>query len=125
MELTNRGGRSTRIKWKDEPPAFYVRLAKFGADGKPDYDPPTEFRVPLTLNPDFEPPSHVIRAGGTESIPFAASVSSPGLYFLSFRGLVNEKERAEAQELGTKMPVAWTGNRYVLVGDTASGATAA
>jgi len=127
VELTNHGGRNTRIKWKDEPPAFYVRSAKLNADGKPDYGPPTEFRVPLTLDPDSEPPSHIIRAGGTESIPFAVQVSSPGLYLLSFRGVVNEQEHAEAQKLGAEMPTAWTGNRYVLVGDTpspgASGAT--
>jgi hypothetical protein len=123
VELTNRGGRNTKIKWRGEPPAFYVRFAELGGDGKPHYGPATECRVPLTVNPEFEPISHVIRAGGTESIPFAVRVASPGLYLLSFRGLVDEQERAEAQELGVEMPVAWTGNRHVLVGDAPAGST--
>jgi hypothetical protein len=118
VELTNCGGRNTKIEWKDELPAFSVRLARLGTDGKPDYHPPTAFRVPLTLDPESEAVSHVIRAGGTESIPFALRVSSPGLYLLSFRGAVDKQERAEAQKLGAELPVAWTGNRHVLVGDT-------
>ena len=44
----------------------------------------------------------------TESIPFVAQVSSPGLYLLSFRGLVDEQERAEAQKLGAEMLAAET-----------------
>jgi hypothetical protein len=29
VELANRGGQNTKINWKDEPPAFHVRLARF------------------------------------------------------------------------------------------------
>jgi hypothetical protein len=119
VELANRGGQNTKINWKDEPPAFHVRLAKFDTDGKPKYDPPKRFRVPLTLNPNAGAVSHVIRPGGTESIPFAFRLATPGLYLLSFRGVVDEQERAEAQKLGTQAPEAWTGNKYVLVGDVA------
>jgi hypothetical protein len=118
VELTNCGSQNTRIKWKGELPAFYVRSAELGTDGTADYGPPIEFRVPLTLNPKSEAPSHVVRAGGKESIPFAFQVSSPGLYLLSFRGVVDEKDRAEAAKLGVELPVAWTGNRYVIVGGT-------
>ena len=117
MELANRGSQNTKINWKDEPPAFHVRLAKFDADGKPKYDPPTRFRVPLTFSPKSGPISHIIRAGTTESIPFAFKVASAGLYLLSFRGTVDAEECAEAERLGLQLPEAWTGNKYVLVGE--------
>src|SRR5450631_418897 len=116
VELANHGSQNTKINWKDEPPAFHVRLAKFDADGKPKYDPPLRFRVPLTFNPKSGAISQVIRAGTTESIPFAFKVASAGLYLLSFRGVVDGEERAEAEMLGLHAPDAWTGNKYVLVG---------
>ena len=116
VDLTNRGTRNTRIKWRDQPPAFYVREARFDADGKPEFDTPTtEFRVPLTLQPDQESVSHVIRAGGTESIPFAIRVTTPGLYLLSFRGMVDEEERKVSAITGADLPVSWTSNKFVLV----------
>jgi hypothetical protein len=117
VELANHGSQNTKINWKDEPPAFHVRLAKFDADGKPKYDPPTRFRVPLTFNPKSGAISHIGRAGTTESIPFAFKVAAAGLYLLSFRGVVDAEERAEAERLGLHWPEAWTGNKYVLVGD--------
>ena len=117
VDLTNRGNRNTRIKWQDHPPAFYVRQAQFDAEGTLEFDDVVqEFRVPLTLQPDQESVSHTIRAGGTESIPFAVRVATPGLYLLSFRGIVDEEERKVSQETGANYPVAWTGNKYVLVG---------
>ncbi|HWX13641.1 MAG TPA: hypothetical protein VNY06_01975 [Methylocella sp.] len=115
VELANRGAQNTTINWKDQPPAFHVRLAKFDADGKPKYDPPTRFRVPLSLNPRSGAVSHVIRPGATESIPFAFKVASAGLYLLSFRGAIDALERAEAERRGLQVPEAWTGNKYVLV----------
>ena len=117
VELANRGSQNTKINWKDEPPAFHVRLAKFDADGKPKYDPPLRFRVPLTFNPKSGAVSHVVRAGTTELIPFAFKVAAAGLYLLSFRGVVDGEERAEAERLGLSLPEAWTGNKYVLVGE--------
>jgi hypothetical protein len=118
VELANRGGQNATINWKDQPPAFHVRLAKFDTDGKPKYDPPTRLRVPLSLNPKSGAVSNVIRAGATESIPFAFKVASAGLYLLSFRGPVDAQERAEAARLGVQLPEAWTGNKYVLVGES-------
>ena len=117
VEITNRGGRNTKIKWKDELPAFYMRQVKFGADGTASYDLVKELRVPLTLNPQAEPKSHILRAGGTESIHFPIHVSISGVYLLSFRGAVDEQEREESAKLGAELPVVWTGNRYVFVGD--------
>jgi hypothetical protein len=78
---------------------------------------PQEFRVPLAFHPNDEAESHIIRAGGIESIPFALRVPVAGLYLLSFRGLVDVLEQPVAQELGAKKGTAWTCNRYVLVGD--------
>jgi hypothetical protein len=105
VELANRGAQNTTVNWKDQPPAFHVRLAKFDADGKPKYDPPTRFRVPLSLNPRSGAVSHVIRPGATESIPFAFKVASAGLYLLSFRGAIDALERAEAERRGLQVPV--------------------
>jgi hypothetical protein len=117
VELTNRGGRNTKIKWRDEPPAFRVRVVKFDAEGMASYDSVKELQVPLTLDPTSVPNSHIIRAGGTESISFSIRVPIAGVYLLSFRGVVDEQERTESAKLGADLPVAWTGNRYVLVGD--------
>lgn len=117
VEITNRGSRNTKIRWKNQPPAFYVRLARF-VDGKPEYDPVKEFRVWRTLNPNSDGSNHVIRAGGREALTFAVKVSTSGLYLLSFRGAVDPKEREEAKKLDVELPVAWTANRHVLVDDT-------
>ncbi|MCI0736875.1 MAG: hypothetical protein L0Y50_11505 [Beijerinckiaceae bacterium] len=118
VELANRGSQNTTINWKEQPPAFHVRLAKFDTDGKPKYDPPARFRVPLSLNPRSGAISHVLRPGATESIPFAFKVASAGLYLLSFRGAVDTQERSEAERHGLQLPEAWTGNKYVLVGQS-------
>lgn len=95
VELTNLGSQNTRIMWKDQPHAFSVRMVETA-----------------------EALSHVVRAGGKEVLPFAARISCPGLYLLSFRIAVDERDRAEAKKLGVELPTAWTGNRYVLVDDT-------
>ena len=116
--LTNCGSRNTRIRWKDEAAAFYVRSVNFSTDNEPTYSNAIEQRVKLTRKPELESVSHVIRAGGTEAINFVAHVPQTGLYLLSFRGLVDEQEKAEAKKLGADLPVAWTANRYVLVNDT-------
>ncbi|MGO9234217.1 MAG: hypothetical protein ACLP4V_09120 [Methylocella sp.] len=118
VKLNNLGSRIKRIKWRDELPAFYVRLVRFGADGKPKYDSPMELRVPLTLDPNSEAVSHVIRGGGTECVTFALCVLSAGLYLLSFRAVLDEGLRVESVRVGANLPVAWTGNRYVFVGET-------
>lgn len=116
VELANCGSLQTKINWKDEPPAFHARLAHFDADGRPKYDPPVRFRVPLTSNPKSAAISQVIRAGSTESIPFAFKVPAAGLYLLSFRASIDGGERAEAERLGLHLPEAWTGNKFVRVG---------
>ena len=76
----------------------------------------TQLRAPLTLDPDSEAESHILRAGGTELIHFVFRVSDPGLYLLSFRGAVDSVEREEAKKLHANLPVAWTANRYTFVG---------
>jgi hypothetical protein len=119
VKLANRGSRNTKINWKGELPAFYVRQVKFDADGMPSYDlvNQKQLSVPLTKNPEVKSKSHILRAGGTESIHFPIHVSISGVYLLSFRGVVDKQERAEAAKVGAKSPVAWTGNRLVFVGD--------
>jgi hypothetical protein len=123
VELTNCGSQNARIIWKDQPPAFSVRLVRQDENREADYELIGEFPVPLTLDPKGEALSHVVRAGGKVSLPFTARISSAGLYLLSFRGVVDEKDRAEAAKLGVKLPTAWTGIRYLFV-DDASAASA-
>jgi len=117
VTLVNSGGRNTQIKWKDELPAFSLRQVKFHDDGTVSYEVVKELRVPLTLNPQAEPRSHILRAGGTESIHFPIHVSISGVYLLSFRGVVDETERKESAKLGAELPLAWTGSRLVFIGD--------
>jgi hypothetical protein len=121
VEIANRGSRNTRIEWKGQPAPFRVSLTTFDSEGKPTYAGAQEFRVPLAINPRGEAESHIIRAGGLESIPFALKVASAGLYLLSFRALVDVVEQPVAKELGAQQGTAWTCNRYVLVDDVAAG----
>jgi hypothetical protein len=117
VDIANLGNRNTRIKWKDELPAFYVRRMKFNECGEPIPDNESrEFRVPLTMNPYGEARSHVIRAGATEVISFVFRVSATGCYLLSFRGAVAPEEREEAEKLGATLLTAWTANKYIMVG---------
>jgi hypothetical protein len=118
VELTNLGSQNTRIMWKDQPHAFSVRMVELQEGEGANYKLIGTFPVPRTLDPTAEALSHVVRAGGKEVLPFAARISCPGLYLLSFRIAVDERDRAEAKKLGVELPTAWTGNRYVLVDDT-------
>jgi hypothetical protein len=53
VELANRGNQNTKINWKDEPPAFHVRLAKFDGMANRNTIRPfgSGFLSLLTLNP--------------------------------------------------------------------------
>lgn len=117
VELINAGSRIKRLKWTGELPPFSVRRVRFRDDGVPDYDKPLGLHVPLTQDPTAKAVSHVIRSGGKESISFALKVTS-GLYLLSFRGVLDEEERVESKHAGADLPVAWTCNKYVFVGET-------
>jgi hypothetical protein len=130
VEITNCGTQNACIRWKhpprqdDEPdpgpdpdPAFNVRRVKLCEGGCIEHELIASRRVPMTYNPASDAYSHVVRAGGKETLPFAVKVPSPGLYLLSFRGVVDKKDRIEAEKLKVNLPVAWTGNRHVLVGD--------
>ena len=117
VEITNCGSQNAHISWTHQEPAFSVRRVKLGSGGQTDYDLVAAFRVRMTRDPRSEARSHVVRAGGKESLPFAVQVPSPGVYLLSFRGAVDEKDRIEAAKLGVHLPVAWTGSSHVVVGN--------
>ena len=117
VTLTNPGGQNTTVTWRDKHPPFAVRLATFNDAGEAEFAPPKELRVLRTKDPTLEASSHVVRAGGIESMSFALQVSVPRLYYLSFRAVVDERDRAEAKEHGVELPKAWTCNRYVFVGE--------
>lgn len=122
VTLTNAGMRDTRIKWQGEPPAFLVRRAEFSADGAPRFpDPPVEVRVRQARDPNAEAVSHLVRAGGTQRLTFAANVAAPGIYFVSFRGVLAPDEQAVSVDAGaaSSNPLSWTAARYVVVPDAA------
>jgi len=82
VSLTNTGSKETRIEWDKEQKAFFFRRASFLAGRTPSFteDPEdqTGMNPRLTLNPNAEAISHVIRAGATEHLAFAAHVERPG-----------------------------------------------
>jgi len=128
VTLTNEGMRDTRIRWEDEPPAFVVQRAEFGPDGTPQFGaPPVEVRVRQAREPNADAVSHVIRAGGTQRLAFAANVPTPGTYFVSFRGVLAPEERAVSVDAGAdpSNPISWTATTYILVRDTVGSNTRA
>jgi len=119
VTLSNSGGRDTRIRWKGEQPALLIRRAFFTTDATPTFQAPAiEVRVTKTSDPNVEAVSHVLRAGATERLAFAVQVVEPGVYLLSFRGVVSEEERTPSVEAGVAPtnPVTWTGKKYLVVG---------
>ena len=115
VSLHNCGNRDTRVQWEGEPAALVVRRVAFADGGVPVFAEPIELRVSMTRDPAASARSHVIRAGATERLAFAARVPGVGLYLLSFRGAVDPKERSAATELGVEWPTAWTAAKYVSV----------
>ena len=121
VTLNNIGKRDTRIKWKGEAPAFTVRRTEFKTNGAPEYpDPPINIRVQQARNPKFNAQSHVIRAGGIQRLSFIANVNSPGIYHVSFRGVLDPEEQRVSIDAGTYSgnPVSWTAATYVLISNT-------
>jgi hypothetical protein len=126
VTLNNVGKRDTRIKWKGEDPAFIVRRTEFSTNGAPQYpDPPIKIRVRQARDPNNEALSHVIRAGGTQRLTFVANVPTPGIYFVSFRGVLDPEEQGISFDAGTRSgnPVSWTSVTYVLISDTVDSST--
>jgi hypothetical protein len=69
----------------------------------------------MTLDPQFDARAHIVRGNGKEALSFVAKVPSPGIYLLSFRGVVDEADRIQSAKQGAAWPVAWTANRHVVV----------
>ncbi len=83
VTLTNPGGQNTTVTWRDKHPPFAVRLATFNDAGEAEFAPPKELRVLRTKDPTLEASSHVVRAGGIESMSFALqSLGPPSLLFV-------------------------------------------
>jgi hypothetical protein len=114
--LQNRGNDATTITWHGEPPPFTIRSVSFNSTGNAEPSGrPLNFSVMSTRDPEVNARSHVIRAGATETLTFAARLTVPGLYLLSFRGAVAEDVRAEATKYGVRLPTSWTAKRYVYI----------
>ena len=118
VAMTNHGNDATRIRWEGEPPPFTIHPVGFDAEGKAQPgDQPLNFRVMQTRDPNAPAISHVVRAGTTETLTFAARLGAPGLYLLSFRGATAEDVREDAAKYGVLLPTSWTAKRYVCVGN--------
>jgi hypothetical protein len=113
--LTNKGSRNTRILWKEKPPAFKARPLIFNGVTS-SFGDAVECRPRMTKDPERQPVSHIVRAGGCERIAFALEVPQAGIYLLTFRGTVDEEERAVSMQTGAQLPVAWTAGRYIVIG---------
>jgi hypothetical protein len=116
--LKNSGAEETRIEWEGNPPVFSIHQASFADNGSPLFTkPPIKMRVMQARNPKAKAVSLVLRAGGTERLNFAAFVPQSGVYLLSFRAVLNRKDRLVSVETGTDPgnPVSWTARKYVMV----------
>lgn len=120
VTLTNEGKRDTRLKWHGETPPFAVRQVIFDDRGIPTYpEDPILIPVRQTVNPELEAVSHILRAGGKQTLPFAVLVQNSGVYLLSFRGVVAPEEASISVEAGTQQQntVSWTATKYIVVED--------
>jgi len=120
IKLINEGKRDTRLKWHGETPPFAVRQVIFNDGGIPTYpEDPILISVRQTVNPELESVSHVLRAGGSQTLSFAALVKKPGVYLLSFRGVVAPEDVSVSVEAGTQPQntVSWTATKYIVIED--------
>lgn len=118
VTMSNQGKRDTRIQWQGEAPPFAVRRVVFNEQGAPTFpEEPVLLTVRQTKNPNYEATSHIIRAGGKETISFAVHISNPGVYLLSFRGVVAPDEKLISVEAGVHPTsgVSWTATKYITI----------
>ena len=120
VALTNQGNDATAIMWEGEPPPFAIRRISFTVTGEAECGKALELRVMLTRDPAVPARSHIVRSGATEFLAFAARVTEPGLYLLSFRGATAADVRREAEKYGIRLPTAWTAKRYIRIGGEAT-----
>lgn len=116
--LINQGKRDTRLQWKGEVPALSVRRVVFNDEGAPTFpENPVLLSVRQTKNPNNEATSHIVRAGSEETISFALRISSPGVYLLSFRGVLAPDEKIVSAEAGahSSSGFSWTATKYVVI----------
>jgi hypothetical protein len=116
-KITNRSESEVfRIEWTEGP--LHVWTTKFDDKGSPIYENVGgPFFVRKTSDPDSPAGPLRIRPGATESLSFAVGVSTPGIYFLTFRIPIDHKYLVQVEELSMLDAAAWTCNAHVVVGD--------
>lgn len=118
ITLINHGKRDTRLKWAGEFPACSVWRVVFNNDGNPTFpEEPIISTVRQTKNPNNEATSHIIRAGGEQTITFALLIPKPGVYLISFRVIVTPDEKSVSVEAGASPTsgLSWTAKKYVVI----------
>ena len=113
VEIVNNGSRNTRLPTSRDP--FTVRTVELKEDGSFEFVEGRTYMVRRASNPMKPPPNVIVRAGGRERIPFFFRVDGPGLYLLTFRVTMDEKEQEVAREEGFAYAGSWVAKRYVIV----------
>ncbi len=117
--IRNDGSRDTRLSWRGGSAAFSITRVEYGGDGIPVFlDDPIRLHVRLTLNPEQHAVSHVIRAGASERLTFTARLPGAGVYLLSFRADLDQRELIVSQGAGTRRgnSVSWTATKFIYAG---------
>lgn len=122
VKIDNQGSKAIILNWRGkddspEPPAFTVWAVNFDVNGDASYIKYKDFNVMSTKNPVIRAVSHIVRAGGAETLSFVFKPEKIGLYLLSFRAAADDEVRSEAAQYGVRLPTAWTAKRYVRVTD--------
>ena len=115
VELHNRGLRNARLIYDESHRPFLVFATRVNEDGFLEFSDSTSYPVNLGRHPQASSPSILVRAGGTERIPFFFRAESKGLYFLVFWAKPSDEEREAAKELGFVYPLNYAGKQFLVV----------
>lgn len=119
VEIENKGSVNTRLVHRANKKPFSVFAVDFEDDGSLKYECQAAYPVILSTAPSMISPSTIVRAGGSEKIPFFFRVSSPGVYLLIFRARIpapiSNEEPDVGEELGLDFPTNWVAKKYLVV----------
>jgi len=115
VEIINKGTRNTRLEFSDDRRPFEVSSVRIGAEGKMEFETVDRYGTPVATSKKEYSPSSVVRAGGTEKVPFVFRVASAGLYLLIFSVPVPKEEKEIASKLGFKYGGNWVGKKFIVV----------
>jgi len=112
----NSGTQIARMAYEGHP-AIGVFLIEYSIDGEPTFHKKQALHVRLASDPNEFAKTTIVRPGQTQEIPFLIKLTSPGLYFISFRAVLSEHDRKLLLEAGVPKHriVSWTAKQYLSV----------